>query len=1174
MSETVNIIVQEEGDNIEIYVQSDRTTDASDLITGELDIDRIADGSIPESKLSQDVLDLISDGGIDGKSAYEVAVENGFIGTESEWLESLVGADGEQGIQGEQGEQGEQGIQGLQGVAGADGQDAASSAENVSTSGTPINFINSTNDVQGAIDGIDTALSIDSINDNIAFSKSSTTDIFVSNTGNDSTGDGTYINPYLTLEEAFSNASSGNTVYMLNDYERSEKLSITSAQNGVKLKSYNVDKPAVFGLSVTVPFTSAVTPSTSITDRIDSDIRSNILEIDLTALGISADDLAPSLNLFAKPNNPLPPGGIYIDGEMLEYSRYPQKDSEGYNQYLQISSLASGGSANNGENGAVFGYTDTEIETWSTENDIHLFGFIGVPYAFARIDVESIDTANDQITLSEGSWYAATNDDDYYLYNIVEEIKNPGDKVVDRVNNKVYIYPPEGFNSSSVIKIIVNDQNLIEANGVDNFVLEDIVFEGTRATMVDIKTSNNIEINGFNVIGTEGIAFEIGEAGAKSNIVYNGTMNNIGLAPYRIFGGDLFTQEKSYSGIANVKIDNFGFNGSGRNFMDGVGLFSINTEHIETFADAVIFKGNHILFAYDKFIRTNTEGEDSGAVYTGRDPSSTFTRITKSIFANIGSLLNGTGTQGIYYDDKSGDGIIDNNLFYNVGSGVHASALKVNRGKRVDFTDNVVINGTGTFIQVTDPTLTTWNDFYVEQIDKLNAVDYDNPNSNWYLRNTAAYEATLDTVQPSTDLNTVTNNLFINSIDVSGIVANQYADPKPLKQFNTKIGYDPGFNDTLNLDFNISKDIFKSIAPNTSWLDATKIGYQDRKMSKEEILYIFESEGFEENSLKRLAYKNLVDSNDFTGTLNQDKITDLERNNELLKQALAKNINIEEIIYLDVFSDDFTGTEINSNLYSVSDNETVLTTQNDQLIITNDGSGSGSVATIKTIQKFGSNVIGSFYMNYTGNNLPNHTAGFRNVNNGNYFGIARSTTSNAIKFKVRDEVNGSTLLDAGTAGITFPNFNYFIITKEGNDLEWFYSTDGVTYTSYTTYTFDVGDELEFFIDLGNSNPGQQKTLFIDDLYIQEGFSLSSITDTDISNVTPLFETVSDTLTINATTVKDANGNILGSSSKGVGTTAERPASPSIGDDYYDTDLEYNITWNGTVWKDALGQTVN
>jgi len=42
--------------------------------------------------------------GPQGKSAYEVAVEEGYVGTEEEWLASLVGPQGQQGIQGETGD--------------------------------------------------------------------------------------------------------------------------------------------------------------------------------------------------------------------------------------------------------------------------------------------------------------------------------------------------------------------------------------------------------------------------------------------------------------------------------------------------------------------------------------------------------------------------------------------------------------------------------------------------------------------------------------------------------------------------------------------------------------------------------------------------------------------------------------------------------------------------------------------------------------------------------------------------------------------------------------------------------------------------------------------------------------------------------------------------------------
>lgn len=63
--------------------------------------------------------------GADGASAYDIAVDNGFEGTELEWLASLKG---EKGDTGDQGPQGLQGLQGLQGEAGADGADGADGA--------------------------------------------------------------------------------------------------------------------------------------------------------------------------------------------------------------------------------------------------------------------------------------------------------------------------------------------------------------------------------------------------------------------------------------------------------------------------------------------------------------------------------------------------------------------------------------------------------------------------------------------------------------------------------------------------------------------------------------------------------------------------------------------------------------------------------------------------------------------------------------------------------------------------------------------------------------------------------------------------------------------------------------------------------------------------------------
>lgn len=56
--------------------------------------------------------------GAPGKSAYEIAVEQGFVGDEQAWLASLKGEKGDPGAAGAQGPKGDKGATGAQGPKG------------------------------------------------------------------------------------------------------------------------------------------------------------------------------------------------------------------------------------------------------------------------------------------------------------------------------------------------------------------------------------------------------------------------------------------------------------------------------------------------------------------------------------------------------------------------------------------------------------------------------------------------------------------------------------------------------------------------------------------------------------------------------------------------------------------------------------------------------------------------------------------------------------------------------------------------------------------------------------------------------------------------------------------------------------------------------------------------
>ena len=79
----------------------------------------------PTPDLYQQLLQKIQSAskGTDGKSAFEIAVEHGFAGTEAEWLKSLKGVDGKDGVNGKDGCDGRNGVDGLPGKDGKDGAD-------------------------------------------------------------------------------------------------------------------------------------------------------------------------------------------------------------------------------------------------------------------------------------------------------------------------------------------------------------------------------------------------------------------------------------------------------------------------------------------------------------------------------------------------------------------------------------------------------------------------------------------------------------------------------------------------------------------------------------------------------------------------------------------------------------------------------------------------------------------------------------------------------------------------------------------------------------------------------------------------------------------------------------------------------------------------------------------
>ena len=111
-------------------------------MTGDELIAIVQDSINKKTSIKDFFLEFLPDNFIDrlvqGESAYEIAVKNGYRGTEAEWLESLKGAAGAQGARGPEGPQGPVGPQGPQGPQGPAGSGADVTWNQINTTGTKI----------------------------------------------------------------------------------------------------------------------------------------------------------------------------------------------------------------------------------------------------------------------------------------------------------------------------------------------------------------------------------------------------------------------------------------------------------------------------------------------------------------------------------------------------------------------------------------------------------------------------------------------------------------------------------------------------------------------------------------------------------------------------------------------------------------------------------------------------------------------------------------------------------------------------------------------------------------------------------------------------------------------------------------------------------------------------
>ena len=225
-------------------------------------------------------------------------------------------------------------------------------------------------------------------------------------------------------------------------YEQSTTLEID--QNG-KFASLTISPYQKEGVSISGGREISLSKMKKISDkeiaeRLPETARKFVREIDFRKLNIPMADLRPSG--FGRPSSPAW-SELFADNEPLSISRWPNDSTVLIGKVLE----AGTGEKVKDAKLPVFQYNEEHPSAWSKAGSFWIGGYFAHGYASDMIRVDHLDPETHTIHTAQQTVYGFMTGADWrrwYALNLLEELDRPGEYVIDKENDKMYVYLPEG----------------------------------------------------------------------------------------------------------------------------------------------------------------------------------------------------------------------------------------------------------------------------------------------------------------------------------------------------------------------------------------------------------------------------------------------------------------------------------------------------------------------------------------------------------------------------------------------------------------------------------------------------------------------------------------------------------------------------------------------------------
>ncbi|EAX84838.1 hypothetical protein TVAG_248070 [Trichomonas vaginalis G3] len=411
----------------------------------------------------------------------------------------------------------------------------------------------------------------------------------------------------------------------------------------------------------------------NILNRLDESVRSKIYQIDLKEFNIT--NLRPFYQFGYTYSPRCSHNHLYIDQQQMNIAQYPR-----VGEFINVSSPVTATSIVKG-----IGINDSRIYTWKYHPNIMAFGYWNYRWSGSAQKVTRIDKSNQKVYLGNaGNSILAKQGDGIFFYNILEEIRYPGDFYIDNETKILYFLPFGKINSKTEIFLSNLTQAVIRSVNTHDIEIRDISIEATCYNGIEFYYCTNVTIDNVKVfnIGLNGLMLYGSNITLNNSLIHN-TLN-YGLI---MSGGNRATLEKSNNLIYNCEFYYFG-NLSRSSYpailLVGVGHTVRNCLIYNGPQSGIIITGNDHLFEKNEMHHLLQEASDNGVIYLGNDYT-----FRGNILRN--NYIHDVFTPkpiiiGFYFDSCVRTALVTNNILYKVKSG-----LLVNGGRDYIVKNNVFI---------------------------------------------------------------------------------------------------------------------------------------------------------------------------------------------------------------------------------------------------------------------------------------------------------------------------------------------------------------------------------------------------------------------------------------------------------------------------------------------------